>query len=166
MKVLLLNSTYQPIAFVSQRKAFKMYVKGKVEVLSSWAQKMFWGSGCMDIPSVIRMKYYVRWIPRRAKFNRTAVFRRDKYHCQYCGKHFKVSDLTIDHIIPSSKGGKTDWHNCTTACFACNNKKGDRTPDEAYMEMLSKPIIPIINISNDLYGLSPHHNDWKVYLGL
>lgn len=166
MRVLLLNSTYQPISFVSERKALKLFVKGKIEVLSEWEDKYIrWTNGKMQMPAIIRLKYYVRWIPRKTRFNRSGVFRRDRNVCQYCGKTFKLVDLTIDHIVPQSKGGKSNWHNCVSCCFPCNNKKSNRTPEEAHMPLLSKPTIPGANLGSEIYHMSSIHPDWMMYLG-
>lgn len=164
MKTLLLNSTYQPIAFISERKAFKLFVKEKVEVMSSWDKFAHWGRGKMKIPSIIRLKYYVRWIPSRARFNRLALFKRDNGTCQYCGKRFGISDLTVDHIVPSSRGGKTTWQNCITSCYSCNNKKSDKTPEEADMVLLSKPTPPKMRLISEYWQISKHHPDWDIYL--
>ncbi len=167
MKVLLLNSTYQPIAFISERKALKLFVKSKIEVLSEWDNKYIcWSNGKMQFPAVIRLKYYVRWIPRKTRFNRSGVFRRDRCICQYCGNVFRLIDLTIDHVIPQSKGGTSNWYNCVASCYPCNNKKRDRTPEEAEMPLLSKPIIPGSNVAMELDHMTKHHPDWKMYLGV
>jgi 5-methylcytosine-specific restriction endonuclease McrA len=167
MKVLLLNSTYQAISFVSERKALKLFVKEKIEVLSSWNDKYIcWSNGKMNYPAVIRLKYYVRWIPRKTRFNRSGVFRRDKNMCMYCGKTFRLADLTIDHIVPQSKGGKSNWHNCVASCFYCNNKKKNRTPEEARMPLLVQPVIPGVNVASELNVVGPKHEDWPMYLGL
>lgn len=166
MRTLLLNFTYQPISFVTQKKALKLFVKGKVEVCASWDHTIHWGCGSMQLPAVIRLKYYVRWIPRRMRYNSIGVFRRDRFACQYCGKSFKTSKLTIDHVIPRAKGGKSDWTNCVTSCFECNNKKGNRTPTEARMCLVKMPVIPNVNLANEVIGIHPQHSDWNYFLGI
>jgi 5-methylcytosine-specific restriction endonuclease McrA len=162
MRVLLLNSTYEPIFFISMRKAIKLYVKEKVEVLSCWNESIKWCSGNMKLPAVVRLKYFVRWIPRTVRFNRVGVFRRDKFECKYCGA--KKIPLTIDHIIPRSKGGENNYLNTITSCVPCNSKKDDRTPEQAGMQLLSKPFVPRINLSNELLVINDVHEDWKIYL--
>jgi 5-methylcytosine-specific restriction endonuclease McrA len=166
MKTLLLNSTYEGISFISYRKVFKLFTKDKVEVLSSWDREIRWGKGSMMMPAVVRLRYRVRWIPKKMRFNRAGVFRRDKHLCQYCGEVFSVSKLTVDHVMPKARGGKSDWINCVASCFDCNNKKGDRTPAEARMRLLTKPVIPRVNLINECIRLNPAHEDWKVYLGI
>ena len=165
MKTLLLNFDYQPISFLSFRKVFKLIVKGKVDVLSSWDSFVHWGRGKMPIPAVIRLKYYVRWIPRKLRYNRMNVFRRDNFTCQYCGKGFKPGELTLDHIIPRSKGGVLNWLNSVASCFECNNKKRNRTPEQAGMYLLNRPRIPNIDLKLEIMNCVDCHPDWKMYLG-
>jgi 5-methylcytosine-specific restriction endonuclease McrA len=165
MRALLLNSTYQPISFISEKKCLKLFVKGKVEVLSTWDHNIRWGRGKMQAPAVVRLGYYVRWIPKKSRFNRLGVFRRDKNTCQYCGKVFKLADLTIDHVIPKSHGGKLNWKNSVTSCFVCNNKKGNRTPAEANMKLLKEPGVPNASLVNELSTMRKVHPDWEMYLG-
>lgn len=166
MKTLLLNSTYQPISFLSDKKCLKLFVKDKIEIISSWEELIRWGKGEMHYPAVVRLMYYVRWIPRKSRFNRMGVFRRDKNTCQYCGNIFKIVDLTIDHVKPKSQGGKLNWKNSVSSCFPCNNKKGSRTPEQAGMHLLKQPIVPNVNLSSELLTMRNIHPDWKMYLGV
>ncbi len=166
MRTLLLNSTYQPISFISERKCLKLLVKQKVEVISSWDEFIYWGKGRMYYPAIVRLVYYARWIPRKIRFNRLGVFRRDNNTCQYCGNVFKIADLTIDHIKPKSQGGKLNWKNSATSCFPCNNKKGDRTPDQAQMQLLKEPVVPNASLANEIITMSEIHPDWNMYLGV
>lgn len=84
----------------------------------------------------------------RPKVSRLGVFMRDAFRCQYCGNRFPPKNLTIDHVVPRSRGGRTEWSNIVTACMSCNIKKGDRTPEEAGMLLLREPRIPFINVLN------------------
>jgi len=166
VKVLLLNSTYQPIAFLNERRAIRLFFKNKVEVVSSWEDETLrWSNGEIKLPSIIRLKYYVKWIPKKSRFNRIGVFKRDKFICMYCGEQFKTSDLTIDHILPKSQGGHLSWHNCVCSCYSCNSKKGDRTPEQAGMRLLKQPIVPISDLAGELFLINHIHPDWKMYLG-
>src|SRR5690606_10518842 len=121
MKVLLLNFTYEPINFIPINRAFKLYFKNKVDIIADWDKEISWAAGKMKIPAILRLKYYIRWIPKKVRFNRQGIFRRDKFTCLYCGS--KKGPLTIDHIIPRSQGGKSNYFNCATACYSCNNIK-------------------------------------------
>ena len=165
MRALLLNSTYQPISFISERKVMKMVVKEKVEILSNWDDFIHWGSGKIRAPAIIKLNYYVKWIPKRSRFSRFGIFKRDKNTCQYCGKVFKPIDLTIDHVIPKSVGGKLCWTNCVASCFPCNNKKGNHTLEQVGMKLLKTPIVPISNPPQDLITMNYYHPDWMMYLG-
>lgn len=166
LHTLLLNSTYESIGFISDRKVFKLLAKDKVEILESWeGAKIYFGKGItIDYPAVLRLKHHVRWIPKKVRFNRTAVFRRDQHICQYCGKALTPSKLTLDHIFPRARGGDNSWKNCVTACFICNNKKGNRTPEEAGMRLIKKPITPTMGIANEYHLMHHKHQSWKDYI--
>jgi 5-methylcytosine-specific restriction endonuclease McrA len=166
LHTLLLNSTYECIGFISDRKVFKLLAKDKVDVLESWeGQKISFGrDNNINHPAVLKLKHHVRWIPRKVRFNRTAVFRRDQHVCQYCSKALTPVKLTLDHIFPRSRGGENSWRNCVTCCFECNNKKGPRTPEEARMTLIRKPLTPQLTITSE-YGLMKHkHESWKNYI--
>ena len=168
MKTLLLNSTYQPISFVSERKALKLLFKNKVDVISDWDEVIKWnlGRNKIKLPAIIKLKYYVRWIPSRTRFNRLAVFKRDNNICQYCGKKLSNSELTVDHIVPISRGGLNNWKNCVTSCSPCNNNKGSRTPEEAGMKIKNAPQTPGLSISYEYSSLRRRHEDWETYLNI
>lgn len=166
LHTLLLNSTYECIGFISDRKVFKLLAKDKVDVLESWeGQKISFGrDNNINHPAVLKLKHHVRWIPRKVRFNRTAVFRRDQHVCQYCSKALTPVKLTLDHIFPRSRGGENSWRNCVTCCFECNNKKGPRTPEEARMTLIRKPLTPQLTITSE-YALMKHkHESWKNYI--
>jgi 5-methylcytosine-specific restriction endonuclease McrA len=97
----------------------------------------------MPMPLVIRLVYYVR-IPHRLSLpvTRRTVLARDHYTCQYCGRQPSRKDLTVDHVLPRSRGGHTAWENVVAACQRCNGRKGNRTPEEAGMSLLSPPVRP------------------------
>ena len=164
MKALLLNSTYQPLSFLSERKVLKLLYKNKVEVLSSWDEEIRWIEGKIKLPAVIRLFNYVKWIPKKNRFNRIGVFKRDRFVCMYCGKQFKAYELTVDHIIPKSQGGSLSWQNCVCSCYGCNSKKGNRTPEQAGMKLLQIPVVPTSDLVGDLYLINETHPEWKNYL--
>jgi 5-methylcytosine-specific restriction endonuclease McrA len=117
-------------------------VKDKVKVLKYTDKIVKCGTECYKIPAVIRLIQLVRSIYRsKVPFTKKNIMIRDGYRCVYCGTS---DNLTIDHIIPQSRGGKTDFENCTTSCRVCNNKKGSRTPNEAHMPMHKKAYQPTI----------------------
>ena len=162
---LLLNASYEPINFVGERKVLKLISKNKVEIISHWDDNIiYWGSGYMKYPAVAKLRHHVRWIPRKVRFNRIGVFKRDYYQCQYCGMEITPSKATVDHVIPKDLGGENSWKNCVTACFDCNNKKGNSTLEKSGMKLLKKPIVPQITIKSDYYLLTEKHEDWKNYI--
>lgn len=166
MKALLLNSNYVPISFIPENKILKLWSKNKVEVLSYWDEVINWSSGKMNVPAVMRLNYNVRWIPRKAKFTRLNVFRRDRYTCCYCYTQFEMSNLTLDHVIPKDRGGIMMYNNIVTSCWPCNQKKRNRTPEEAGMKLLLKPKVPNLSLKDELDLVRPAHPDWDMYLGI
>lgn len=141
--VLVLNATYEPLNVVSVRRAVVLLLKEKAEVVEAAGAWLRSEQAAVRVPLVIRLVYYVR-IPRRFSLplSRKAVLARDHYACQYCGVQPGKASLTIDHVMPRSRGGETVWENVITACGPCNRRKGNRTPQEAGMLMLSEPRRP------------------------
>ena len=136
-KVLVLNTTFLPINICSWRRAVVLLFKGKADGLENGNRSI--NSGKYIIPLVIKLKEYVPLPYNGVVFTRKNVFLRDNYTCQYCGR---TGNLTIDHIIPRSKGGEDVWENVVTCCVRCNNKKGDRLPEEEGMKLLGTPYKP------------------------
>lgn len=159
-KTLLLNSSYEVLAFIPMRKLVKLLVKEKVEVISEWDSFLY-----SDVahPSVVRLTYLVRRIPSRTRFNRRGIFKRDMFVCQYCKELLGSSKLTLDHVIPISQGGKSTWENCVTCCLPCNARKADRTPEQANMKLLSRPGIPRRTLVTEFILTKPKHDDWAIY---
>jgi len=116
----------------------------------------------IEIPSVIVLNKYIRRFPFRLSCNRRNVFWRDCQQCQYCGEKFKFDDLTMDHVVPKSKGGAKSWENIVTACASCNSKKRNRTPKEAQMPLIRRPHSPRVNLL-DLNRNIPIHKDWRIF---
>jgi 5-methylcytosine-specific restriction endonuclease McrA len=142
-QVLVLNATYEPLNVVSIRRAVLLLVKEKAEIVEATEAWLRSETMALQVPLVIRLVYYVR-IPRRFSLplSRRTVMARDHYACQYCGEQPGKANLTIDHIMPRSRGGETSWKNVITACGVCNRRKGNRTPEEANMPLLSQPSRP------------------------
>ncbi len=162
IKTLLLNDNWQVIAFISERKAIKLLLKGKADVLSSWnGRKIHYGYGYITLPATLKMRYNVVLRPTKLVFSRKLVLRRDQYICCYCNK--KSKNLTIDHIIPKSAGGENSFTNCVTACLTCNRKKRNRTPEQAGMILKELPIAP-----NKYLCYFPSeiewHDDWLFFI--
>jgi 5-methylcytosine-specific restriction endonuclease McrA len=141
-RVLVLNASYEPINVCTVRRAAVLLLKNRAEVLEHGDWSLHSESLTLPRPVVIRLITYVR-IPRdahRRKITRRAVFARDRWTCQYCG-HERGS-LTVDHVIPRSKGGSSSWDNIVTCCAPCNRRKGDRLPRQAKMTPVRPPSAP------------------------
>jgi 5-methylcytosine-specific restriction endonuclease McrA len=138
-----LNATYEPLNVVSVKRAVVLLLKEKAELVEAAEAKLRSESFSVPVPLVIRLMYFVK-IPRRISLpvTRRGVLSRDYYTCQYCGVTPPRKELTIDHVLPRSRGGNTTWENVVTACQKCNGRKGNRTPDEAYMKLRATPQRP------------------------
>lgn len=117
-------------------------------------------------PSILRLKRYTPRHIKKRKYNRNGILKRDKYICQYCGKRFKVSELTIDHVFPKKLGGIRSWTNCVACCRSCNGRKDGRTPKMANMPLLNgKPSAPSTTaVRHDYDVMQNKHEDWKEYI--
>ncbi len=140
-QVLVLNATYEPINVCTVRRATVLLLKERAELLERGSTELHSGSITMPRPTVIRLTRYVH-VPRHGqqrRITRRAVFARDDWTCQYCGAR---SNLTVDHVIPRSKGGGSTWENIVASCAPCNRRKGDRLPRQAAMHPLRAPRVP------------------------
>lgn len=152
MQVLVLSNTYQPLYTCGVEKAVTLLFLGKAVSVKDSDQVIRSPSVALPIPEAIRLlvKAVVHRFYETMRPTRAAIFKRDKHLCQYCGSR---NDLTIDHVHPKSRGGEDTWENLTTACQKCNNRKGDRRPDEAGMTLASVPKAPrAIEVASDLWS--------------
>ena len=140
-KVLVLNSDFTPINVTSVYKGFNLVNKGKAEILKSHEKPIIAGLQTFVRHLIIRLFNYVKFRYHKLKINRHRLFRRDDYQCVYCGNK---RNLTVDHVVPKSRGGGNSWTNLVTCCSSCNRFKDNRTPDEAGMKLLKKPYEPTI----------------------
>ncbi len=141
-RVLVLNASYEPINVCTVRRAAVLVLKQRAELLEHASSPLRAERMSMPRPVVIRLVTYVR-VPRdahRRKITRRAVFARDRWTCQYCGH--ERSSLTVDHVVPRSKGGGSGWDNIVTCCAPCNRRKGDRLPLQANMTLRRRPSAP------------------------
>jgi 5-methylcytosine-specific restriction endonuclease McrA len=164
--VLLLNNTGDVLSFVSQRRSIKLWLKEKVDIVSSWVDDSFtFMNRVVHMPAVIQLRYFVnRKFQNRLVFSRAAIFKRDDFHCQYCGHFVRPTNITIDHIIPKSRGGGSTFANCVAACSACNKKKANKTPEEANMKLLSEPKTPKGYVYHIPTNPGSWHSDWDKFL--
>lgn len=159
-KVLVLNASYEPLNICSWRRAVVLLLKGKAEQIEHNGKVIYTD---FPLPSVIRLRNYVKIPYKEISLSRRNVMHRDNYTCQYCG--IRKHDLTIDHIIPRSRGGIDSWDNVVAACLRCNVKKGDRTPKESGMLLKITPRRPLSHV---YFEISKHTAtgewQWKKYI--
>ncbi len=145
-QVLLLNNDNQPLQYTSWKRAVVLLLKGKAEVEEKIKRiEDYIKVGEYYIPKCIRLKEQMAIPTKELPFSRTNIFKRDKYTCQYCGKHLEKDELTIDHVFPKSRMGPDIWENLVTCCKECNQKKANRTPKEAHMKLIKRPVRPTMD---------------------
>lgn len=150
-KVYVLNSAYQCVSQTTFSRALQLVDEKKAEVVQ-WAGKVVSSANQIyRVPLIIKLIRFVKAFGRAMRYSNRFVWERDEYHCVYCGKHItSKSDLQTDHILPFSRGGKTNYENMVTCCTACNQRKDNRTPEEADMRFFKRgfrPIRPIMSKS-------------------
>ena len=160
-KVLLLNQSYQPLMTLGAKRAIILSFTEKVEVLERYVDQVRSINLSISVPSVIRLKDYVRFNQKRIPLSRKNILKRDSNICQYCNS--KSNFMTIDHILPKDKGGRDSWENLVAACVPCNTKKGNKLLKDIDMILLKKPKTPsfLFNIQSEL---SNSQDSWKPYL--
>jgi len=188
--VLVLNRIYMAVHVVGARRAFGLLCRDMAEVVhfedgkfanfdfpswieiselkadekqphEDWIRSVHFG---VLVPRVIRLLFYDRLPKRSLRLNRHTVFARDGHRCQYCGRRMPTGQLSLDHVVPRSRGGRTTWENVVCACLTCNVRKGGRTPKEAQMKLRRQPIrprrSPILLQKLD----SPRYQSWRTWL--
>lgn len=189
--VLALNRQYAPVHVITARRAFCLLYKGLAEVIAhdsrgfqaynfdGWVESSLiqlelgetddddWihtVSFEIRVPRVVRLLRYERTPRNTVKFNRRNVFLRDEYVCQYCGRRYGGHRLSLDHVLPKSRGGPTTWENVVCCCLDCNVRKGGRTPPEAGMHLLRPPRKPSRNPVLFHHLQTPKYAVWKPFL--
>ena len=161
-QVLVLNASYEPLNVTSVRRAHVLVFKGKAEVIEELDRALHSATDTFAWPHVIRLVQYVR-VPRtiQRKISRRALFARDGWRCVYCGT--SGGRLTLDHVVPKSRGGESVWENVVTSCAPCNLRKGNRLPHEVAMELRAKPRPPAPVLFIRL-AAPKIPNGWRQYL--
>lgn len=188
--VLVLNRFFMALRVINIRRAFVLLYKRLAEVVAvedgsfatydfnSWTEiseykKAFeadqheWIRTVrlqIAVPRVIRLVMFDKMPSREAKFNRRNIFARDRNRCQYCGKRFATGELSLDHVIPRSRGGRTGWDNIVCACIRCNVRKGGRTPREAGLTLIRPPVKPRTCPTLRLRASNPRYRSWQFFL--
>lgn len=165
--VLVLNQNYLPINVCNARRAIKLVFKEKAEVVQACPEFASAANVQLALPSIIRLHCLVRQPRIRVSINRRNILRRDNYTCQYCGSQPPSGELTIDHVVPRSKGGQFQWTNLVTACKPCNHRKANRTPQQASMPLQQKPKDPSNHLALSFKWRIPSDRaDWQPYLSI
>ena len=163
--VLVLNASYEAINVCNLQRAMKMVFKGTAQTEEVSDIQIRSPSAAMNVPHVIRLVNYVQ-VPRGVvKFSRRNVLVRDQYTCQYCRREFPTAQLTLDHVIPISRGGQTNWENVVTPCKKCNNRKGNKMLYEGSIKLVRQPktpsILTYLQLNRHFRGCHP---SWRKYL--
>mgnify|MGYP001327534621 CR=1 FL=1 len=161
-QVLVLNASYEPLNITTWRRATVLMLKGKAESLEENNDLVIWKD--QNLPTVIRLRYFVKVPFREVALTRKNILLRDNNQCQYCD--YRGDKLSIDHVIPRSRGGADKWDNVTTACLKCNIVKGNRTPQEAKMKLRTNPYKPLSNLNFEAnkHIYSGKHTEWSKYV--
>ncbi|HWQ35892.1 MAG TPA: HNH endonuclease [Blastocatellia bacterium] len=164
-RVLVLNSTYEPINVCTTRRAIVLILKG-IARTEERSERLFHSSrASIPVPSVIRLTEYVHIPFERKSLSRKNILLRDHNTCQYCSRVFSPSDLTLDHVIPKSRGGNSNWDNLVACCKRCNNRKGNALPEEAGMKLMKRPQAFSLHVNRQIMRyLGRSDAAWRKYL--
>lgn len=165
----MLNASFEPLHVVTWQRAMQLLFQGKVEVVEESDLEIHTVRFTIKVPAVLRLLTYVPLKNKKqiVRFSRPNVFIRDNNVCQYCGRQFGKSQLTLDHVIPIVQGGRKSWENIVTACKPCNQRKGGRTPAQAGMSLIRKPKRPTwLPVTSFHMGVTVTPERWKIYLKL
>ena len=138
-----LDAAWQPLEIIDSLKGFSMVYSGRARIVENYSQQF---NALFYYPSVIVLNTYIRKTPVFLTPTRMNIYWRDSYKCQYCHNKFHQSKLTLDHVIPKSRGGLKSWENLVTCCERCNQKKGNKTPSEASMKLFRVPTKPTFSV--------------------
>lgn len=180
--VLVLNRSYMPIHVTSARRAFVLIYGDLARAVDAEYQTFDFEqwrrlpaqeeegvgtpSGRIRLPRVIVLQHFDRVPKRHVRYSRVNVFTRDKYTCQYCGTRPPRSRLNLDHVVPRALGGKTTWENVVASCVDCNRRKGGRTPTQARLNLMRKPVRPRWTPLMNLAIAQPRYEEWRPFLSI
>lgn len=167
-KVLLLNASFEALGKIAVARAVALLWKGSAELVERDGDRVLRSQRAVfPVPSVIRLTHYIdiRGRQRRSSSKRNRILARDRYRCQYCGTKGGDFDLTVDHLLPVSRGGPTSPENLVAACRPCNQRKGNRTPEEARMPLMKNPAALTYGLDRQILCHEAEiREEWKVYL--
>lgn len=160
---LVLTQGYEPSGIVPWYQAITLWFQNKVEILESYDQDIHSAHITMKVPAVVRVLGKIKRHRKPLKFSRVNVYSRDDWQCQFCGTCGAMEDLTYDHVVPRSQGGKTTWSNIVTSCPSCNSKKANKTPTQAGMSLRKKPVQPV-GLPGVTLGVRQIPEIWRPYV--
>jgi 5-methylcytosine-specific restriction endonuclease McrA len=165
MRTLVLNAGYEPMQLISWQRALCLVLSDKAEIVATYDAVVRSISKAVNLPSVVRLTRYVRVVSRFGfvRCTRKNVLLRDGYQCQYCGVKCRPGAITIDHVVPRSRGGKTTWTNVVAACHPCNRRKGSRPLEKCGLVLSRMPRRPLWKELIDDQNREASH-DWLPYL--
>jgi 5-methylcytosine-specific restriction endonuclease McrA len=164
-RVLVLNSTYEAINICTAKRALVMIMTGKADRVEDSFEEIHSAQLSLYRPEVIKLRRFIRLPYRPIPYCRKNILLRDDYRCQYCGKMYSAEHLTLDHVVPVSKGGKDGWTNIVTACKKCNHRKGNQFLEETGMTLLHRPSKPTLPTYLHLVRLiGEKRGVWRKYL--
>ena len=162
---LVLNATYEPINVTAVRRAIVLVLKGVATTEEENGSFVHAARVAFRMPSVIRLTEFRRIPYQTRALSRKNILLRDRHTCQFCGRVFPAAELTLDHVMPRSRGGHTDWDNLVACCHACNNLKGDRLAEEAGLRLLRPPRPFTLHTSRQLMRMMGSSDErWRKYL--
>jgi len=170
IRVLLLNADWAPLQFISDIRALRLLMKDRAEVIAIDETPSMWDefyssiSTSFQVPATIRLYSRVQVNPTVSRFRKRILYNRDDWSCQYCYKKLGWGNITIDHIVPKCRGGKTTWRNCVVCCKICNRNKGSNLPHEANMKLVKQPAEPKIIHFWNLNDKKDWHKDWSTFV--
>jgi 5-methylcytosine-specific restriction endonuclease McrA len=164
-KTLLLTPWYLPVKILRWQDAVKMRYEGTADVVAEYEDEIRSPSVTWKTPAVIRLRKMARRDKRAVKFSRVNVYQRDGYRCAYCRKKFAARELSYDHVVPRSAGGRTCWQNIVTACRPCNTRKGNRSCDDAGMFPFVQPFVPrSLPVAGPIIDRSSAPEEWLPFV--
>lgn len=164
-RVLVLNSTYEPINVCTVRRAVVLVLKGLARTEERSHHFLHSARVAIPAPSVIRLVEYIHIPFERKSLSRKNILLRDHNTCQYCGQVFSPTELTLDHVIPKSRGGGSNWDNLVACCKRCNNRKGNALPEEAGMRLVKRPQAFSLHVNRQIMRyLGRSDEAWRKYL--
>ena len=156
-----LDASYRPLAVIEAIDALVMCIVGKAKAIEEHDVTINSVSSSFKLPAVIVVNTIVKYVFSGFSASRKNICARDENTCQYCAVKFQIAELTIDHVFPKSRGGKNEWDNLVASCRKCNQRKGNRTPEEAETELLKEPVKP----KNISFRFKRHSEEvWENYL--